>query len=301
MVEGIKETDKLHSLFLEVLDDPQKRELLLYLMCYVQVVRREGNLLVELQRYLSCSSKSFRRERHHWKDILVELNLFYIVDAYNNFYMGKDIYKVDEGDINFIGLIDTYARGFEDFSYKVVKYWNIVNKAQVYGGRPSLQNSILMLCLTFNEELYEEALLYSEVCAHRFKHEGLFFDAIKHLSLMELSSDEEKVKHAQASLELLSKLNPVYYQINVKRLLQDISSALRRLNRGKNYQRIKISFVDLNKRHRQGFFRRLWGWVRERLRTLKGGRKWTLDSSETAFCSSTEDYLRRLKRFRIES
>ncbi len=292
MVEGIKERDKLHSLFLEVLDDPQKRELLLYLMCYVQVVRREGSFLVELTRYLSCSSKSFRRERHHWKDILVELNLFYIVDVYNNFYTGKDIYKVKEDGINFIGLIDTYARSFEDFSYKLVKYWNIVNKAQVCCCGFSLQNSLLMLCLTFNEELYEETLLYSEVCAHRFKRDALFFDAIRHLSLMELS-DEEKIRHAQASLELLSKLSAVYYQINVKKLTQDIRSVLRRLNKGKSYHRIKVSFMDIKKPQGPGFFKGLWGWVRERLRTLRGERKWILDSSDRVFCSSTGDHLRK--------
>ena len=299
MVEGLKETEKLQSLFLEVLDDLQKKELLLYLMCYVQVVRREGNFSVELSRYLSCSSKSFKETRHDWRDILVELNLFFITDTYNNIFFGKDIYKVDDRDINFISITEPYIKNFEEFSHRVIKYWNIVNRALTYPGRVSLQNSLFMLSLTFNEELYDEAILYADVCSQRFARDDKFFKAVKHLSLMEISNEpHKKVKHAQQALEILATLGPVYYEIHVEKLLEDVRHLIRRVQKNKPYKRIKIEIIKDKGYNKPNLLKRLFDQIRNAVKSLKGGKKWTLDSSEIAFCCSMENYLKRPRELR---
>ena len=88
----IKERDPLSNLLLEVLEDPSKKEMVYYLMCYLQLVRREDSFHVELNRFLSCAYRNFQKARSYWKDLLVGMNIFVISDLYGNVYMGKDIY-----------------------------------------------------------------------------------------------------------------------------------------------------------------------------------------------------------------
>ncbi len=289
-------------MFLEVLDDPYKKELFIYLMCYIQIVRREGNSLVELSRYLSCSSSSFKKDRHHWKDLLVELNIFYVVDTYNRVYIGKDIYKVDESDINLIGLIDNYAKNFEDFSYRVTKYWNIINRAYIHSTKVDVYNSVSLLCLIFNEELYEEAILYAENCGYRFMRDGAFFEAIKYLSLMESSSDkEEKIRHAKNALKMLGPLKDTYYEVNIRKLIQDVNDAIRKIQKNRDYSKIKIEMINLKGRRKGGILQKVLKWIEGKLNNLKGGKKWTLDSSEIAFCSSIDYSWKNQKKPKIQT
>jgi len=112
----LRERDRLESLFLEVLEDQSKRELLLYLLCYIQLVKKEGNFLIGLDQFLGCAYRSFRTSRSQWKDILVELNLLKITDIYGNVYVGKDIYKLQEDSLLFVSLYEQYLEDFYGFS-----------------------------------------------------------------------------------------------------------------------------------------------------------------------------------------
>ncbi|MGB9874496.1 MAG: hypothetical protein ACPLRS_05970, partial [Hydrogenobacter sp.] len=80
MLGSIKETDRLEGIFLEVLDDTSKRELILYLLCYVQLIRKVGNVNIPLDQFLRCASRNFINMRNSWKDILAEMNIFFIND-----------------------------------------------------------------------------------------------------------------------------------------------------------------------------------------------------------------------------
>jgi hypothetical protein len=124
----LRERDRLESLFLEVLEDQSKRELLLYLLCYIQLVKKEGNFSIGLDQFLGCAYRSFRASRSQWKDVLVELNLLKITDIYGNVYAGKDIYKLQEDNLLFVSLYEQYLEIFTGLSNKVVKYWSIAHR-----------------------------------------------------------------------------------------------------------------------------------------------------------------------------
>jgi hypothetical protein len=108
----LRERNRLESLFLEVLEDQSKRELLLYLLCYIQLVKKEGNFSIGLDQFLGCAYRSFRASRSQWKDVLVELNLLKITDIYGNVYAGKDIYKLQEDNLLFVSLYEQYLEDF---------------------------------------------------------------------------------------------------------------------------------------------------------------------------------------------
>jgi hypothetical protein len=102
----LRERDRLESLFLEVLEDQSKRELLLYLLCYIQLVKKEGNFSIGLDQFLGCAYRSFRASRNQWKDVLVELNLLKITDIYGNVYVGKGYLQATGGQPALVSLYE---------------------------------------------------------------------------------------------------------------------------------------------------------------------------------------------------
>lgn len=250
----IRELDRLLSLFLEVMDDPSKKELLLYLLCYVQIARREGSGTIELDELLSCAYRNFRTSRSFWKDVLVELNLFKIWDLYGNVYKGKDIYKLSESGVYLMTLEGSYAQDISSFGHRVLKYWNIVNRLD---GRRSLGETIKACVFAFNEELYQEAALYAELQKERVPQEASFFSLIEELCRASLTKKKEDIhNHLLKSYKLARELGDVYYEVNIRKLREDIQKGIKRLQKNQDPGKIKIEFVW--KRNKRSFLSYLW-------------------------------------------
>ncbi|SHK17728.1 hypothetical protein [Thermocrinis minervae] len=291
MLEELKERDRIHSLFLEVLDDSSKKELFLYLMCYLQLVRRRGNLSISLTDYLSCASGSFKKARANWKDILVELNLLAISDMYGRVYEGKDIYKVSEEDLCFITLKEEYVNRLDELSVKVLKYWMVINKIASGGRKLSILDAALTCVYLFNEELYDELHELLSIYIMRYPSEKSFFNLLDLLIKVNTSKGEKL--YIQQALGTLKDFGEVYCGINLKKLKEDLYM----MYKGKLKDSIKLEFVKHTQR--RGLLRKVIDSIVSFIRKLKGGKKWTLQSSETAFYFFTEDLWKRHNQQRM--
>ena len=254
IVLKLRERDRLQSLFLEVLEDQNKRELLLYLLCYIQLVKKEGSFSISLDEFLKCAYRSFRSSRSQWKDVLVELNLLKITDIYGSVYSGKDIYKIQENSLLFISLDPAYVDDFHLISSKLVKYWGIVHKLE-YGKLWNAQDAVSLGVYIFNEELYEEYMDYAEIQKERFKKETAFFEVLEEIIMGLTTKREESLLHWLESMERVKKLPEVYYGINIEKLKKDIENNWKRAQKGKRTERIKVEFIKQSKK--DNFWRRL--------------------------------------------
>lgn len=256
MVE-LKVREPFLNLVLELLDDPLKKEALLYLICYFQLVKREGNLYVGLDRFLVCAYRNFRNARNYWKDVLVELNLFQVIDLYGMAYTGKDIYKLEEGGIYFLGLKPEYEAYYEKLSAKVVKLWNVLSRSHVYHKNITLQDGVNTLTLLFNEGLYEEVIAYGELLGERYKDRASYFEALVNLSLFYTKGKEKPLEPVKKALDKLYSLEPVFCGVNISKLTRDVEELIRKVEKKKEASRIKVEFVG-GKRHKENLFKRLW-------------------------------------------
>ncbi|MCX8164743.1 MAG: hypothetical protein N3D14_05045 [Aquificaceae bacterium] len=274
----IKERDPFSSLVLEVLDDPTKKEMVFYLMCYSQLVRRDGSFHIELERFLSCAYRNFRNARNYWKDILVEMNLFVISDLYGNLYKGKDIYRVEEGGVYLISLKHEYAHLFDELSYKALKLWNVLSRMVVYRRFLTAQDAVVVSTLMFNEGLYEEVKGYSEVCAERYLAEAIYFKAIGKLSSLYMGDLKKTPQNVRAILGELEKLKEVYYGINMLKLRRDLENLAEKVERSKAISPIKIEFV--NQKMKGG------GWLKSLLKRLMDifGKVWGGWKDRDSYC-----------------
>lgn len=253
----IKERDPLSNLVLEVLDDPSKKEMVFYLMCYSQLVRREGNPYVELEKFLSCAYRNFRNARNYWKDVLVEMNLFVVSDLYGNIYMGKDIYKVEEGSIHFISLRSEYLNVFESISQKVLKLWNILSRTMLYRKHLTAQDAVVISTMMFNEGIYEELRSYCELCVERYPAERKYFNLLYRLAGVYLGQGREIVREIRDILQEAQKLGDVYYGFNLYKLKRDLETLLRRAEMGKSISPLRIEFIN-QKKKRGNWLRRIF-------------------------------------------
>ncbi|MCS7307826.1 MAG: hypothetical protein NZ526_04665 [Aquificaceae bacterium] len=253
----IKERNPFISLVLEVLDDPSKKEMIFYFLCYSQLVRREGSFHIELEKFLSCAYRNFKNNRHYWKDVMVEMNLFVISDLYGNLYTGKDIYKVDEGGIYMVSLRKDYVYLFDSISYKALKLWNILSRTGTYRKHMTAQDAVFVSALLFNDGLYEELKSYCEVCVERYQLESSYFRALSWLSEAYLEPSTKAYQKLKAVLSELQNLSGVYYGVNILKLRRDVEVALGRVERGKGIETIKLEFVNY-KRKGEGLLSRLF-------------------------------------------
>ncbi len=256
----IKERDPLSSLILEVLEDPSKKEMVYYLMCYSQLVRREASPTIELSRFLSCAYRNFQRARSYWKDLLVSMNLFVISDLYGNLYTGKDIYKVEEDGIYFISLRYEYTNQLEELNHKVLKLWNLLSRINTYRKYLTPQDAVMISSIMFNEGLYEEVESYCEVCFERFPSEKVYLRVLYNLSKLYSREKSDLLQDLKQSVKDLEKLGDVYYGINLFKLKKDIEGLIRRMEKGSSLSSIKIEFVSQERK--RGFFDRVIKFIK---------------------------------------
>ncbi len=283
-----EDLDRLENIFLELLDDPYKKEILLYPICYCQLVRKYGEFEVNLLRLINCAEKPYKYIQSKWQDIFLELGIFYIKDKSNKIYTGKSILLIPDKDLSEYKacLISEYREDFYKFYTRLLKYWSILNSRSGFGRIVTQETSVRLLANIFNERLFKESSHYSEILSLRFSNEKEFFEGIKKLSEFYLDKkDINKLKEAQ---NLIKKVQDIYYGINVGKLKKDIEKLIKNFRKGElNY--INIEFF--RERKRRGIFKKIVDFIKK-----LGGRRWNSDNLETDYYFSIEHFLRRPKR-----
>ena len=245
---SLKELDKLESLFIEIIDYPLKKEVLLYPICYCQLVRKTNSFEIELSKLINCANKTFRAVRGSWQDILAELNMFQVYTIDGNIYTGKDILKLADTESLYITLLQEYKENFNTFCSKLLKYWNILSRISTYGKRNMIVESIYITSLAFNEKLYEEVQLYINLNEEYFEKTSSFFRAIYYISevFKEMECNictEESVRKLEKALKHLEDIQEVFYGINIAKLRKDTEKFIKDLQKRKNPEMFTIEFV----------------------------------------------------------
>ncbi len=285
---------RLEGLFLEIIDDPTKKEVLLYPICYCQLVRKENTFEVDLPKLLSCANKTFHSFRGRWQDILLELDLFQFITPSGDVLWGKDILRLQSAEGIKVTFLPEYREIFYEVYARFLKYWTVLSKISSYSKRNTAAEAVYLSAIIFNEELYSEVIHYSKLQALRFPKEASFFEVVRGLSEFYVKVNERRefdLQLLERALAELSGFKSPYYGINVAKLRRDIDALIKDVSKGKKYFILKISFT-IASNHGRGFVKRLVSKLVRKIKEL-GGKRWTLMNSETVFSSFTGTSWRR--------
>jgi hypothetical protein len=291
------EVGRLESLFIEILDDPTKKEVLLYPICYCQLVRKEGSFDIGLVKLLRCANKTFRSVKGEWQDILLELNLFQISTPEGKLFSGKDILTLGEEADYSISLLPEYRENFHDICSRLIRYWGILSKVSGYTRKNTASEYIHILSMVFNEGLFRESVYYSDILAQRFPRESGFWELVREMGGFYTSYEQREdidIKRLLRASALAKELGDIYYSVDVKKLREDLERLRKSLMAGGQPSRVRIElFTKRNKGG--GFITRIIDWIKRRTNLLRknGGKRWILMNSGTDFSYCTEAYLRR--------
>ncbi len=289
-----QEAGRLESLFLEIVEDPTKKEVLLYPICYCQLVRKENSFEVDLEKLISCANKTFKITKGMWQDILLEIDLFQLIDPNGDPVCGKDILRVHSPEGFKVSFLPEYREIFYEVYSRFLKYWTVLSKVSSYSKRNTPAEAVYLSVIIFNEELFPEVSHFCSNQSLRYPEEEPFFTALREISEFYRRCTDRKeidVTHLTKALENLSGLEEVYYGVNVARLRKDLENLIREVSRNRRYFLIKVSF-HMRSDHGKGIFRRIISRLVGKIKQF-GGRRWTLISSETAYSYSTGTCWRR--------
>jgi len=268
--------DRLESLFIEIIDYPLKKEILLYPICYCQLVRKTNSFDVELTRLISCANKTFKALRGSWQDIMAELNMFQIYSIEGNVYTGKDILKLTDTEGLLVTLLPEYRDNFNGLCSKLLKYWNILSRISTYGKRNIIAESVYISCLAFNEGLYEEVQLYINLNEEYFDKSKPFFKAV--LNLSKTFCEVEKgimssntVSTMVETIKYLEALPDVFYGVNIAKLRRDSERFMKDLQRRKIPEFFSIEFIK-NSKNKGNIFKKLINLLKKKIGKHKNFR-----------------------------
>lgn len=285
---------RLESIFLEIIDDPTKKEILLYPICYCQLVRKENSFEIDLGKLIGCANRTFHTFRGRWQDVLLELDLFQFLTPKGDVLLGKDILKISSTDGIKVSFLPEYREVFYEVYSKFLKYWTVLSKVSSYSKRNTPAEAVYLASLIFNEELYAETIHFSSLQRLRFPYEDIFFSALMDLSEFYIKVNERKEFDTyllEKALTKFQKLKGTYYGINMSKLKRDVENLIKEVEKGRRYFIVKISFT-LGKGKGRGLVWRLFSKIARKIKEI-GGRRWTLMNSGTAYFSFTETYWRR--------
>jgi len=295
MLKGTwQEIGRLEGLFLEIIDDPTKKEVLLYPICYCQLVRKENTFEIDLPKLLACANKTFHTFKGRWQDILLELDLFQFITPKGEVFWGKDILKLQSAEGIKVAFQPEYREIFYEVYARFLKYWTVLSKISSYSRRNTPAEAVYLVAVIFNEELYNEVVHFSKLQAMRFPQEEPFFNAVKNISEFYMKVNDKKefdVQLLEGALAELSGLKSPYYGVNVAKLRRDLETLVREVSKGRRYFILKIDFT-IASNHGRGLIRRLVSKLVRKIKEL-GGKRWTLMNSGTVFSSFTGTSWRR--------
>ncbi len=289
-----QEAGRLESIFLEIAEDPTKKEVLLYPICYCQLVRKEGSFEVSLEKLISCANKTFMTTKGMWQDVLLELDLFQIISPSGDVLIGKEILRIPSPEGFKVSFLPEYREIFYEVYSKFLKYWTVLSKISSYSRRNTPAEAVHLSAVIFNEELFQEAFYFCSNQALRYPEEGVFFEAIKKLAEFYMKVTERRETRPDFLSEALEKLDclgEVYYGVDIGKLRRDLEALLKEVSKSGRIFLVKLSF-HMSSDHGKGVLRKIISRLVGKIREF-GGRRWILTSSETASSSSTGTFWRR--------
>jgi hypothetical protein len=274
-----QEAGRLESLFLEIVEDPSKKEVLLYPICYCQLVRRENTFEVELPKLIGCANKTFQVTRGMWQDILLELDLFQLITPGGDVLQGKDILRVQSPEGFRVSFLPEYREVFYEVYSRFLKYWTVLSKVSSYSRRNTPAEAVYLSVLIFNEELFREVVHFCSAQGARYPREAPFFSALGRTAEFYIRVVEKRefdLELLNGALEELNALRDIYYGVNLGRLRRDLEDLIREVSRNRRYFLIKIGFHMRSDRGR-GLLRRFIDALMGKIREIGGRSRDLLD------------------------
>jgi len=287
-----QEAGRLESIFLEIIEDPTKKEVLLYPICYCQLVRKENTFEIDLRKLISCANKTFHTFKGRWQDILLELDLFQLITLRGEVLYGKDILKIQSPEGFKISFLPEYREIFYEVYSRFLKYWTVLSKVSSYTKRNTPAEGVYLSALIYNEELFPESLYFANTQAMRFPKEEPFFSVVRLLSEFYM-----KVNERERALARTIELRNPYYGVNTAKLRKDLENLIKDLTRGRRYFVVKISFTVTSAR-KKGTLR---GFVEKLLKRIGefGKRRFNLIRSERSYLSLKGNSWKGRKEIRV--
>ncbi|HIQ48470.1 MAG TPA: hypothetical protein EYH58_02380 [Aquifex aeolicus] len=293
MIRIWEELDRIEHLFLELLDDPYKKEILLYLICYCQQVRKIGDYEIDLERLLNCAEKPYKLIGGNWQDVLLELGIFYVKDGEGKIYTGKELFTLANRKKLKVGIVQDYREDFYKFYTKLLKYWSILSSKLTYGNNITPDVSARLLVLSFNEKLFKESKYYGEILMMRYPNEKKFFESVHLIAEFFHTYTETgniKEENLKKALSILKEIPRIYYSVNIEKFRKELEKFMKDIKKGQ-FRYIRIEFVKEDKGKKRNIFSRI-------LKFLKslGGRRWSSTSSEADYYSFIEILLKKPRK-----
>ncbi|HIP42585.1 MAG TPA: hypothetical protein EYG91_01425 [Aquifex aeolicus] len=292
MIRIWEELDRIEHLFLELLDDPYKKEILLYLICYCQQVRKIGDYEIDLKRLLNCAEKPYKLIGGSWHDVLLELAILYVKDGEGKIYTGKELLTLTNTEKLKVGIVQDYREDFYKFYTKLLKYWSVLSSKLSYGNNITPDVSTRLLVLSFNEKLFKESKYYGEILMMRYPNEKEFFESI-HLVADFFNTYSEtgniKEENLKKALSILKEIPKTYYSVNIGKFRKDIEKFMKDIKKGQ-FRYIRIEFVKESKGKKRNILSRIWKFLKS-----LGGNRWSSTSSEADYYSFIEILLKKPK------
>ncbi len=295
-----QEAGRLESIFLEIIEDPTKKEVLLYPICYCQLVRKENSFEIDLPKLISCANKTFHTFRGRWQDILLELDLFQLITFRGDVLYGKDILKIQSPEGFRVSFLPEYREIFYEVYSRFLKYWTVLSKVSSYSKRNTPAEGVYLSALIFNEELYTESVHFAGMQSMRFPDEEAFFCAVRDLSEFYVRVNEKRefcTDLLEKALSRVETLKSPYYGVNTAKLRKDIESLIRDITRGRKYFILKISFTVSSERRK----RSLRAFIEKILRKIEefGRRKLNLMKTDSSYFSLEDSDWKERRSVRV--
>ena len=259
---------KLSHLLFEILEFPEKKEILYLGLCYCQLSRAysvDEIPISEIRRCLNRYLIDF--DSYPWRDYLLELELFYLRDSEDTLVKGAGLITYTPSEETTLNIDPKYGFLKHNFCQKVYRYWYITQKWENFRAPVNAFEVIENGIKLYNEGLYGESLNYVEDYIPLFRNgeELLLYRVLKSLAYIGLAVDSKNYKEAQREIEnLLNLLKEFSKELkktpyDFKKLGKDLKRLKSRLNsKGKFY----IEPVRVFRKSKKGLFKRFLGFLK---------------------------------------
>jgi len=248
---------KLSHLFFEILEYPQKKEILYLGLCYCQLSRFYNLDEIPLREIKNCLRKYLIDfESYPWRDFLFELELFYLREEEDKLIKGKSIFSYSPSEEATLSIDPKYGFLKQTFCQKIYKYWYTSRKFEerlhAPDGYAVLKNGVEL----FNEGLYSETLQYLDDYLPLLKNsdELLFYRLLRQLAfigtLIERKLYKEAYTELERTLEFLKDFNRELkkWPYDFKKLKKELKNTKVQLKRGKFLYIPPVRLVEKKKR-----------------------------------------------------
>jgi len=259
---------KLSHLLFEILEFPEKKEILYLGLCYCQLSRVynvDEISISELKRCLTRYLIDF--ESYPWRDYLLELELFYLRDSEDTLIKGAGLITFTPSEETTLNIDPKYGFLKRNFCQKVYRYWYISQKWENFSPPLNAFEVVENGVKLYNEGLYDETSHYVEDYLPLFRGEKelLLYRVLKSLSQIGIAVEGKNYQGAEVEIEnLLLFLKEFSRELkdtpyDFKKLSKDLKRLKGKLNsKGKFY----VEPVKVFRKNKKGLLKKFLGFLK---------------------------------------